>query len=435
MASTAFAAREMRFRIQSFLETAGNHRGKDDGPRVSVYQGRITSEARKAGGIDSMIHLRPDARSKRFDRRHHAVDAAVLTMLRPGIAKTLKERADIHRDNRDTGDRPDWLEYRGAHPGDRELFDAWLIQMRALSDLIVAERDADRIAVVRPLRLSPRIGALHADTVEPLETKMIADAFTAEEIRRVCDTRLFTALAEAATGGDLDSDRERGTRVAWNDMRPVHLFPSNAPFLAVRGGAVKIGSSARTARVYAWRSGDGFRFAWIRVFAGEFGKLGLLQPGVDVLTAELPLHSQTMRCADPALVRRILKGDARMIGWLTLGDEIEINPEPFLAKESKLAHFLRNLPERRWVLTGMMSNFQMSIAPSYLALEGVTDETSDVVKQVLVNNRIAMAVNVILDSPDCNIIRRTVLGRPRWSPDGLPASWSPSDAAARAFDA
>ncbi len=436
MESTAYAAREMRFRVQSFLNSEASRAGLESMPRVSVYRGWITSEARKAGGVDSMLQLRAATRKSRFDRRHHAIDAAVMTTLRPGIAKTLKERSDIHHDNRDTGSRPEWKEYRGAHPGDQEAFEAWKEGITRLGGLLSAERDADRIAVVRPLRLSPRVGSLHADTVVPLEHKTITDAFTSDEVRRVCDPRLFEALSiEIGDTAELVADANRAAAYAWDAIKPVLLFPSNAPYLQVRGGAVSIGGSARYARIYAWPANNGFRYGWIRVFVGEFGKIGFLKPGIDVLTEPLPAHSQAIRCADPQLVRRVQSGEARAIGWIGLDDELEINTEHFSEGDSKIARFLREAPETHWVVTGFLSGIQVSVAPSLLALEGAGEDTPEIVKEVLASNRILLAVNVLFASPGCKIIRRTVLGRPRWKSDGLPVSWTLREAAERAFEA
>ncbi len=434
MESTAYAAREMRFRIESFLAAEASRLGLDSTPQVSVYQGLITSEARKAGGVDDLLQLRVGTRKSRLDRRHHAIDAAVLTILRPAIAKTLTERNAIHRDNRDNGSRPEWREYQGRYPADQETFRAWQISIRQLADVLRAEVEADRVAVVRPLRLAPRAGSLHADTVGPLDKKAITEAFTADDVRRICDQALFSQLTtELAGQNQLPEDDQRGNRLGWNTEKPVMLFPSNAPYIQVRGGSVAIGGTCHYARIYAWRAKSGFRFGMVRLFTGELAKIGLSARGIDLFTHELPLDSQAMRVAPPDLVRRIIQGEARQIGWITLGDEIELDPAHFSEGETTIAQFMREAPERRWTLTGFYNSSQLSLAPALLAAEGTSDQTPEIVTKVLVANRIPLRANVVLGSPGCTIIRRTVLGRPRWKSDGLPISWNVGDAADQVF--
>ncbi|MDP3972334.1 MAG: HNH endonuclease [Candidatus Nanopelagicales bacterium] len=187
--STAFAARQMRARIQSFLAANG---GNPSG--VHAYAGAVTSEARKAGGIDDMLRLRDFTKKSRFDRRHHAIDAAVLTCLRPAVAKTLKTRTNLQAEHRYTGKYPTWRDFKGAQPGDVANFDAWHARSVALAQLLKERIDADRVPVVRPLRLTPRIGSLHADTVDKLTQAQLTGPFTHTMILRIVNPRLYTAL-------------------------------------------------------------------------------------------------------------------------------------------------------------------------------------------------------------------------------------------------
>jgi hypothetical protein len=201
----------------------------------------------------------------------------------------------------------------------------------------------------------------------------------------------------------------------------------------VRHGAVAIGGTVKFARVYAWRTKTGFDYGMVRMYVGEFPKIGFSGPGVDIFTAPLPPYSQAMRTANPTLRKRIESGEARQIGWLATDDELELQPKTFETKETLLGEFIRAIPENRWTLTGFFTLNQMSIAPSYLASEGIDDSTPVSVATVLKANRIPMGINVILGSPDCTIIRRTVTGAPRWHGDGLPRSWNVREAAQQAF--
>ena len=430
--STAYAAREMRARIENFLDQQAARLQVERG-QVVVFSGIVTSEARKAGGIDDMIRLRNFTRKSRFDRRHHAIDATVLTSMRLGVAKTLKDRANLHRDNRYTGKDPEWKEYRGASQGEQEAFTRWQNRMEGLGELIKAAIENDAIPVVRPLRLSPRVGSVHADTVEPLVRKEIGEAFTKDEILRIVDRSLFLRMSSLAGDGDLDTDPQRSAELRWAPDRSVDLFPSNAAYLAVRHGAVAIGGTVKYARVYAWRTKTGFDYGMVRMYVGEFPKIGFSGPGVDIFTAPLPPYSQAIRTANPRLRKRIESGEARQIGWVATDDELELAPSEFAIGDTKMALFMQQLPESRWLITGFFDPTKFSIAPSYLASEGIDESTAESVASVVKANRIPLGVNVVLASANCTIIRRTVTGAPRWHGDGLPRSWNVREAAEQAF--
>ena len=432
--STAYAAREMRARIENFLDQQADKLQVKRG-EVVVFSGIVTSEARKAGGIDDMIRLRSFTKKSRFDRRHHAIDATVLTSMRLGVAKTLKDRANLHRDNNYTGKDPGWKEYRGASQGEQEAFTRWQNRMGGLGELIKEAIEADAIPVVRPLRLSPRVGSVHADTIEPLVRKEIGDAFTKAEILRIVDRSLFLRITALANDGDLDADPQRSAELRWAPDRSVDLFPSNAAYLAVRHGAVAIGGTVKYARVFAWRTKTGFDYGMVRMYVGEFPKIGFSGPGVDIFTAPLPAYSQAMRTANPTLRKRIANGDARQIGWLATDDELELDAGVLGDGSDAISLFLQLLPERRWLLRGFMEPTRITITPTYLASEGLVDEMADPIKAVVGASQggVPLAVNRILNVPDCTIIRRTVTGAPRWHGDGLPRSWNVREAAEQAF--
>jgi CRISPR-associated endonuclease Csn1 len=433
--STAYAAREMRERVGDFLAKESTRRGLATMPTVSVYEGTVTSHARRAGGFDDTLRLRGKDAKSRYDRRHHAIDAAVMTTINPGVAKTLRERATLKRANDAAGNAPKWKEYRGATPGAMATFDTWASHAATLARLLRTEVDADRVAVVRPLRLRPTIGAVHKSTIEPLHQRHVNDEFAPEELLRVCDRRLFVKLSGMAdTRGALTADPGRAQALGLDGDGNIAMFPSNSGYLKVRGGAAALADTVRHARVYAWPTKLGYGFGHVRMYSGEFPMIGFSKPGIDIMTEPLPAWSQTMRSADPKLRRRIAGGEAKQIGWITIDDETEIDPTAFLDGDAKLARFLRSEPESRWIVTGFFGPTTMSLAPALLASEGVGSETPQDVAAVLAANRIPLAVNVILGHPGTTVIRRTVLGRVRWTDGSLPRSWKPLEAAAKAFD-
>jgi CRISPR-associated endonuclease Csn1 len=433
--STAYAAREMRRRIEATLGIDRTSITDPDQPRVHVFAGIVTAEARKAGEIDGLLKLRNMSKSKRFDRRHHAVDALILTTLQPGIARTLKNRAELKTDAEYTGDDTNWRNYAGRTAPETQKFTTWKTQASTLATLITEAISRDTIAVTRPLRLTPRIGAIHKDTIEKLVLKPLAEAFTSDEIERVVEPHLYTQLADLTSGTNtLPADPHRTHHLNLPDNYTVKLFPTNAAYIPVRGGAAKIGDTIKHARIYAWRTKTGFNYGMIRVYGAEYNKIGFLKPGVNILTEPLPAHSQSLRHANPALIKRIESGEAKQIGWITIDDEIELNPDEFITGTEKLPRFLQESPERRWTITGFFTPGQVSIAPSYLAFEGADDTTPEIIAQTLKDNRIAMTLNVLFQDPTLTIIRRTALGTVRWNNNGLPASWKPSQAAERLFN-
>jgi CRISPR-associated endonuclease Csn1 len=429
--STAYAAREMRARIGSFLAAECARRGLTKIPQVAVYSGSVTSQARRAGGVDDMMRLRGKETKDRFDRRHHAIDASVLTTLSSGVAVTLRTRQAMRSSDQYTGSAPGWKEFRGVSPSEQKRFGAWVTQINQLGALLKVAVDTDEIAVVRPLRLRPSVGAIHKATVEPLHFKAVEEAWSADDILRVCDRRHFQKLWDIADGGALDADANRAA--ALGIPYDVDLFPSNAAFVKVRGGAAPIGDTIQHARVYAWRAKQGFAFGIVRVYTGEFPAIGFAKPGINVLTHPLPEWSLAIRTANATLRSRILAGEAREIGWLAVDDEIEINVEELATGDSRIAEFLKSLAEPRWILTGFYDVGRVSIAPALLALEGVDQSTPEVVAKVLRENRIPLSLNSFFGSNDCRVIRRTVLGRPRWTHPNLPVSWSPLEEAQKAF--
>ncbi|MDA8400280.1 MAG: HNH endonuclease [Actinomycetota bacterium] len=439
MESTAYAARELRGRISTYLATMASRLGME-APKTAVYRGAITSEARKAGGVDKMLQLRGVPKKSRLDRRHHAIDAAVLTTITPLVGKILGIRSNLQYANRLTGKYPEWKEFNGWGSPDKATFSKWNRQIKACTELIKNAIDNDRVPIVRPLRLRPSVGAIHAATIESLVLKPIAEEFSADEILRIVDRRTFQVLHQSAGGDGMalppsaTRAKDLKDRVALTLDGQVQLFPSNAAYLAARWGACRIGDTVQHARILAWPTGSGYSYGMVRVYTGEFPSIGFSKPHVDILTAPLPSFSQTLRTADSGARRRLQSGEARQIGWVTINDELEIDVAHFVRRTGALAEFLKIMPESRWIITGFFSSDQLSIAPALLAYEGVDDDTEEIVRKTLKDNRIRIAVNVLLGSPGCSIIRRTALGRPRWRSGSLPVSWNVEANARAAFE-
>src|SRR5699024_1026754 len=79
--SVAWMANELRARVAQ--------RFADHDTKVSVYRGELTAEARNAAGITKKLKFIDGYGKTRLDRRHHAVDAAVVAFTTPYVAETL----------------------------------------------------------------------------------------------------------------------------------------------------------------------------------------------------------------------------------------------------------------------------------------------------------------------------------------------------------
>src|SRR5699024_3044960 len=87
--SVAWMANELRARIaQRFTE---------HDTKVGVYRGELTAEARNAAGIAKKLKFIDGYGKTRLDRRHHAVDAAVVAFTTPYVTETLAIRSNIRR--------------------------------------------------------------------------------------------------------------------------------------------------------------------------------------------------------------------------------------------------------------------------------------------------------------------------------------------------
>lgn len=428
LASTAYAAREVRFRIESFLAEEAAKQGVEV-PPVQVFRGTMTSEARKAGGVDSMLRLRGAEAKSRFDRRHHAIDAAVLTTITPSVAQTMGVRHRMRISNEFAGDAEAWKDFEGVDPVHIRNWQAWRATTGALAGLLVEAIAADSVSVMRSLRLTPRFGEIHAATVRPLKRKSVSEQWTANDVSRVADLGLRKALTEVLVDGRL-SDPQAVAAALPVGVASIGMFDKASAQIALRGGSAEIGTSVHHARVYAWRTKRGeINYGYVRVFAGEFPLIGFTGK-TNVLTAPLPLWSQSMLKANETLFGRIISGEAVEIGWLAIDDEIEFELPSHKPEAGDFGSFLREMPETRWLLTGLYSDTSMSIAPALLAAEGLSESASATVRTVIAGgNHLRIGVNPLLTSDGFTVVRRTVLGRPRWKSEHLPVSWQPREIA------
>ena len=156
----------------------------------------------------------------------------------------------------------------------------------------------------------------------------------------------------------------------------------------------------------------------LRVFTHDL----LSQRHSDLFSAVVPPQSISMRCAEPKLRQAIVLGSATYLGWIVVGDEVNIIVDPF--KKNTVGEFLKEYPNTiRWRVCGYDTNSKLTLKPRILAAEGLQNP-SDAVKEIVEGKGWRVAINT-LASTKPTIVRRDALGRPRrTSRSGLPTSWT-----------
>lgn len=438
--STAYASVEIRDRVEAFLISQCGVDAKDAHKRVMVFNGRVTSLARKASRFESNVNLRDQKVNKtRFDRRHHALDATIVSTLSPMVAQAL-----VVLDEKRQAQKREELEGWQSERSDvmlgadlQAVYRRWISRAQELTKIIGDALNADRVVVMNPHRLGVSVGQLHKDTVLKLHRRPFGSAMTTDEIKRVVHREIYTALREienrvAKKGGGVEADETRELYLKGKGILKaddaVEFFPlkSTAGCLRTSNGCVEMGSFHHS-RVYAWKDAKGkIQFGQIRVYAGEMAKIGLTKK-VDLFTHPLPLWSESFRLSDDKVQNAIQRGQAVQIGWLAVGDEFDFGT-PQDVPGSGVKDFLTLYPETKWSLEGMDAPSRLTLRPLYLSEEGLDDNSEVCVKKIVKRPGWLLTINVALNSQNLTIIRRTAIGAPKWkrqTGEHQPISWKP----------
>ena len=371
-------------------------------------------------------------RKDRLDRRHHAVDASVVALMEPSVAKTLAERSSIRGEQRLSRQKQTWKQYTGSTVGAREHFEMWRSHMLRLTELFNERLAADKVYVTENIRLRLSDGNAHTVKASKLVSHRLGDGLTVQQIDRACTPALWCALTrekdfDAENGLPAREDRlirVHGQELTSNDC--IELFskkrgndPKEKPFgaIAVRGGFVEIKPSIHHARIYRIE-GKKPAYAMLRVFTHDL----LSQRHGNLFSAVIPPQSISMRCAEPKLRQAIAAGDATYLGWVVTGDELEIDVDSFT--RDAIGCFLEDFPNTtRWRICGYESNSKLILRPRILAAEGL-ENPSGAVSEIVENKGWRVAINV-LGKVHPTVVRRDALGRPRHSSrSNLPVSWT-----------
>ena len=492
--SVAWMARELAEQIRGHFSYDSEMTNKELSPevekemlqRVNVFRGWITSEARKASGIEKKVKLIGSNNTKtRLDRRHHAVDACVVAMMRPAVAQVLVVRDSLKRAQQDLGQPREeneaegiihWKKFIGGNGSlNSENFIHWRDdQMQHLVELINNAIEEDLIVVSSPLRLRLGHGRVHQDTIRPLMKRKVGDPLSPINIDKAETPALWMALTHHSdfnpiTGLPEDCNRRIRIHDRWLDAHDEIGFlceneadfqqVKDAVYTKVRGGFAAIGDTVHHARLYRIpkvnknNKQTGWQYACLRVFQEDL----VGHSNEDLFRVEILPQAISRRSALPVLRTALNEGTAEYLGWVVIGDEIVINcDDQYFSPDGAAAinKFMKAFPNtNRFKIVGFKSNSKITLKPLLLSSEGLPDPIvkNDTAETIKLKNQLRLstyssndwsdedikAINTVFGvggsfspSVDCLCsthpitIRRNALGDVRWrSNNHMPVSW------------
>lgn len=415
--SVAWMANELRSRIaQKF---------KDGDTKVRVYKGALTAEARRASGIAGKLEFVDGKGKSRLDRRHHAVDAAVVAFTSNYVAETLALRSNMKFDQELRRKAPQWREFTGSDHVHQVEWTKWKYRMQALAELLNNALVQDRIVVMHNLRLRLGNGAAHEDTIGKLTRIKVGDAISTTDIDRASSEALWCALTR-----DPDFDPKTGLPENPNRMIRIHgthlaasdeitVFPVAAASVPIRDGFAKLGSNYHHVRLFQVPNGKKYKYCLMQVYAVDLLKFRK----EDLFTVELKPQTISVRTCEAPLRKALANGTAEYLGWLVSDDELLIDTSSFDAPGiAKLREEYG--PVTRWRLAGLTSVTRLNLRPLYLSKEGLKPDVDPEIKKIIDNRSWIITVNKLFSIGHVKIIRRDTLGRPRLhSAAHLPTCW------------
>ena len=415
--SVAWMANELRSRIaQKF---------KDGDTKVRVYKGALTAEARRASGISGKLEFVDGKGKSRLDRRHHAVDAAVVAFMSHYVAETLALRSNMKFDQELRRKAPQWREFTGSDHVHQVEWTKWKYRMQALVELLNNALAQDRIVVMHNLRLRLGNGAAHEDTIGKLTRIKVGDAISTTDIDRASSEALWCALTrdpdfDPKTGLPENPNRTiriHGTHLTASDE--ITVFPVTAASVPIRDGFAKLGSNYHHVRLFRVPNGKKYKYCLMQVYTVDLLKFRK----EDLFTVELKPQTISVRTCEAPLRKALANGTAEYLGWLVSDDELFVNISSF---DTPGIVKLREEygPVNRWRLAGFNSNTQMVLRPLYLSKEGLKPDVDPEIKKIIDNRGWFVTVNKLFSTGHVTVVRRDALGRPRlYSAAHLPICW------------
>ncbi len=419
MESVAWMAVELRTRIDGYYRKVNS----DSVPKIGIYRGQLTAEARKASGFENRVNLIGGKGKTRFDRRHHAMDALVIALMNQSVSQTLALRVNMRESQRITGQEETWKNFYGKPGQANERFEKWREGMLRAVELFNIELAKNAIPFHENVRLRVGSSKVHDDTVRKFIHAKLGEALSVAMIDRAETPALWTALTrlpdfDPKDGLPEDPSREiyiHGRKITADEQ--LNFFNSPSACLKVRGGYVEIGSSIHHARVYRI-DGKKTTYSMVRVFATDLVKM----THEDVFTTPLKPSTISMRTADPKIRRALEDRTVTQIGWLVEGDELQLETDKYSG--GFIGEVLAEYPQlTSWRVAGFPDPTVLRLRPYLLSGEGVPKDASKGLSELVVGRGWRPTINVILSAPDVRIVRRNSLGEKRFSTrDSLPVS-------------
>lgn len=416
--SVAWMANELRSRIaQKF---------KDGDTKVRVYKGALTAEARRASGIAGKLEFVDGKGKSRLDRRHHAVDAAVVAFTSNYIAETLALRSNMKFDQELRRKAPQWREFTGSDHVHQVEWTKWKYRMQALAELLNNALVQDRIVVMHNLRLRLGNGAAHEDTIGKLTRIKVGDAISTTDIDRASSEALWCALTrdpdfDPKTGLPENPNRTiriHGTHLTASDE--ITVFPVAAASVPIRDGFAKLGGNYHHVRLFRVPSGKKYNYFLMRVYTIDLLKFRK----EDLFTVELEPQTISVRKCLPKLREALANGTAEYLGWLVNDDELLIRASS-ASTEKPIAKLQEQYgPTKRWRFAGTDSESKILLRPLQLSAEGLPSDVEKDIREIVEKRGWRISINSLFNGARVTIIRRDALGRPRlYSAAHLPICW------------
>ena len=416
--SVAWMANELRSRIaQKF---------KDGDTKVRVYKGALTAEARRASGISGKLEFVDSKGKSRLDRRHHAVDAAVVAFTSNYVAETLALRSNMKFDQELRRKAPQWREFTGSDHVHQVEWTKWKYRMQALAELLNNALVQDRIVVMHNLRLRLGNGAAHEDTIGKLTRIKVGDAISTTDIDRASSEALWCALTrdpdfDPKTGLPENPNRTiriHGTHLTASDE--ITVFPVAAASVPIRDGFAKLGGNYHHVRLFRVPSGKKYNYFLMRVYTIDLLKFRK----EDLFTVELKPQTISVRKCLPKLREALANGTAEYLGWLVNDDELLIRASS-ASTEKPIAKLQEHYgATKRWRFAGTDSESKILLRPLQLSAEGLPSDVEKDIREIVEKRGWRISINSLFNGARVTIIRRDALGRPRlYSAAHLPICW------------
>ena len=416
--SVAWMANELRSRIaQKF---------KDGDTKVRVYKGALTAEARRASGISGKLEFVDGKGKSRLDRRHHAVDAAVVAFTSNYVAETLALRSNMKFDQELRRKAPQWREFTGSDHVHQVEWTKWKYRMQALAELLNNALVQDRIVVMHNLRLRLGNGAAHEDTIGKLTRLKVGDAISTTDIDRASSEALWCALTrdpdyDPKTGLPENPNRTiriHGTHLTASDE--ITVFPVAAASVPIRDGFAKLGGNYHHVRLFRVPSGKKYNYFLMRVYTIDLLKFRK----EDLFTVELKPQTISVRKCLPKLREALANGTAEYLGWLVNDDELLIRASS-ASTEKPIAKLQEHYgATKRWRFAGTDSESKILLRPLQLSAEGLPSDVEKDIREIVEKRGWRISINSLFNGARVTIIRRDALGRPRlYSAAHLPICW------------